>query len=206
MIERAENLLEIIVVGILFVLSMNRALRKQRKGWILLTLVYASFLLGDLYWTLYLFFYGKTPAVFYVSELSWCATYMFMLLLLAHYQTDAERSLRSPILWIIPVFVTGMTIFYMTRGDYLLNLVEGVLTYLLMFRSVQGLMALRGTMDRRKKLFQVIFAFCLVEYSLWTSSCFWQGDTIKNSYFWFAVLLIACQPFFFLAVRETEDK
>lgn len=206
MIERAENLLEIIVVAVCFFLSLDRALKTRKKGWLILGLVFASYLLGDLYWTLYLFFYGKTPAVFYVSELSWCAAYLFMLLLLHHYQTDAERAVRSPVLWIIPVFVTAMMIFYMTRGDYLLNLAEAVLMGLLMTRSAQGLLALRGRTDRRKSLFTVMLSFCLIEYMLWTSSCFWQGDTIRNSYFWFAIMLIVCHPLLFLAVRKAEEQ
>ncbi len=205
MIERAENLLEILVVGICLVLSLNRARMTRKKGWLLLGLVYASYLLGDLYWTLYLFFYGKTPAVFYVSELSWCAAYVFLLLLLRHYQTDAERALRSPVLWVIPLFVMAMTAFYMTRGDYLLNITEAVLMCQLMMRSAQGLLALRGTADRRKSLYTMVLIFCLIEYMVWTSSCFWAGDTIRNTYFWFAALLISCHPFFLWAVGKAEE-
>ena len=206
MIERTENLLEIIIVGLCLFTALGRALKTRKKGWLILGLVYASYLLGDLYWTLYLFFYGKTPAVFYVSELSWCAAYLFMLLLLRHYQTDEERTVRSPVLWIIPVFITAFTIFYMTRGDYLLNLTEAILMCLLMIRSVQGLLSLWETEDRRKRLFAVTLIFCMIEYALWTSSCYWQGDTIRNTYFWFAALLIAMHPLFYWAVRKAEGE
>ena len=66
MIERAENLLEILVVGVCLILSLNRARMTRKKGWLLLGLVYASYLLGDLYWTLYLFFPGR-PRRFFMS-------------------------------------------------------------------------------------------------------------------------------------------
>lgn len=205
MIERAENLLEIAVVSICLILSLKRIRKEGNKGWIVLALIYASYLLGELYWTLYLFFLGKTPEVFYVSELSWCAAYLFMLLLLRHYQTDEERSFWSPVLLMIPAFVITLTAFYMSRGDYLLNLAEAVFMCLLMVRSVQGLLAMRGKTDGRKILCTVTLAFCLIEYALWTSSCFWQGDTIRNTYFWFSAMLMICQPFFLHAVRKAES-
>ncbi len=205
MIELSENLLEIAVLGICLVLSVTRTLRTREKGWLLLSVMYGCYLIGDLYWTLYLIFYGKTPAVFYVSECNWWSNYLFLILLLLYYQTDAERNLYSPILWIIPVFVVSMTVFFMIRGSYLANLIDGILMGILMTRSAQGLLALRGKTDKRKMLFAVTLTFCLIEYSVWISSCFWKGDTIRNSYFWFTVLLIAVQPFFYRAVRKAES-
>ncbi len=206
MIELSENLLEIFVTGICLALSLNRAQRSRKKGWILLALVYASYLLGNLYWTLYLLFLGKTPEVFYVSELNWCAAYLFIILLLLNYRPNAEPSPRNPVFWIIPVFVIAMMIFFMRRGDYLLNLIEAILMCVLMIRSAEGLYAPRGSGDGGRSLCIVILAFCLIEYMVWTSSCFWQGDTIRNTYFWFSALLIVCQPFFFCAVRKAEGE
>ena len=205
MIERIENLTEIIVLVICLLLTLPRTFRDRTRSRILLSLVYSAFLLGDLYWTLYLFFYGKTPSVFYVSDLSWCAAYLFLNLLLHHYQTDEERGFRSPVLWGIPVFIIGMTVFFMTRGDYLLNLIYAVLMGMMMFRSVQGLLALRGKDDGRKMLFAAALIFCLIEYGIWTASCFWVDDTIRNPYFWFEALLIAIFPFFLRAVGKAEN-
>ena len=75
----------------------------------------------------------------------------------------------------------------------------------LMMRSAQGLLALRGTADHRKSLYTMVLIFCLIEYMVWTSSCFWAGDTIRNTYFWFAALLISCHPFFLWAVGKAEE-
>ena len=206
MIELSENLLEILVVGICLTAASIRAFRSREKGWILLSFVYTSYFLGNLYWALYLFFYHRTPPVFYVSEISWCAAYLFMILLLRYYQTDAERGMKSPALWMIPVFVTGMTVFFMTRGSYLLNLIEAVMMGSLMLRSLQGLLALRSAADGRKHLCTVVLVFCLIEYGLWTSSCFWMGDTLRSPYFWFGALLILIQPMFIWAVGKAESK
>lgn len=204
MIELTENLLELLAVGICLAAASIRAFHSRKNGWTLLSFVYASYFLGDIYWALYLFFYHKTPPVFYVSEVSWCAAYLFMILLLRNYQTDSERGMRSPILWGIPIFVIMMTLFFMTRGSYLLNIIEAVMMGSLLLRSVQGLLVLRKTSDGRKYLYTVVLVFCLIEYCLWTASCFWLGDTIRNPYFWISPLLIVVLPLFLLAVRKAE--
>lgn len=206
MIELSCNLLELLTVGLCLAAALIRFFRTRKKGWILLSFVFTSYFLGDLYWALYLFFYHRTPPVFYVSETSWCATYLFLILMLRHYQTDTERNTWSHVLWAIPVFIAGLTVFYMTRGSYLLNLIDAILMGSLMIRSTQGLLALRETADRRKSFYTAVFCFCLVEYGLWTASCFWLGDTIRNPYFWFALLLIATHPLFYLTVRKAEGE
>ena len=204
MIELVENLLEITVIALCFIISLHRALRNRQRSWILVTLFYASMLLGNLYWTLYFYFYKKTPQIFYVSELSWCAGFLFILLMLRHFQTDEERAVRSPVLWIIPVFVTAMMFFYFRWGDYLLNIVEAFLMGLMMVRSAQGLIALKDISDGRKTLYRVTLFYCLIEYAVWTSSCFWMGDTIRTLYFWFGVLQMGVLPFFYRAIRKAE--
>lgn len=206
MIELAENLLEILVVGICFTTASVGASRNRKKGWTLLSLVYASYFLGDLYWALYLYFYHKTPPVFYVSEMSWCAAYLFMILLLRHYQTDTERRTRHPVLWLIPLFVTLMTAFFMTRGSYILNLIDGVMMGSLMYRSVQGLLFLRTSDDGRKDFYFTVLVFCLIEYGLWISSCFWMDVTIRNPYFWFGAMLIIVLPLFIRTLRKADGK
>ena len=45
----------------------------------ILAFAYASFLMGTLYWVLYLAIIGNIPQVFYVSEISWLASYLFYL-------------------------------------------------------------------------------------------------------------------------------
>ena len=204
MIELPENLLEITILSICLVISLMRAQRDPKRSRILLSLFYAGFFLGNLYWTLYLIFYDRTPAVFYVSELSWLASYLFLVLLLRHYQTDAERRVNHPVLWLIGAFVFGMMLFYFRWGDYLLNVSDAILMGLLMIRSAQGLLALRGRADERKKLYGVTMAFCLIEYALWTASCFWVGDTVRNPYFWIGVIQMSCFPFFIRAVGKAE--
>lgn len=206
MIELTENLLEIAVLSFCFAVSLNRTLRAPQRERILLTFFYAGMLLGNLYWTLYLFFYQRTPPVFYVSELSWCAAFLFLILLLRHFQTDAERSVRSPILWGILVFITAMMLFYFRWGDYLLNVAEAILMGFLMVRSVQGLLALRGIKDTRKTLYLVSLVFCVIEYCVWTASCFWMGDTFRNPYFWFGVAQMVNIAFFVPAVRKAEKR
>ena len=54
-------------------------------------------------------------------------------------------------------------------------------------------------------LFFITILFCLTEYALWTSSCFWMGDTIANVYYWFDLLLSVTFVLFLPALRKAVD-
>ena len=84
MIESVENAFQLALIAVCTTLSAVYAVRKKPRNGSLLVMFYGSYLLGDLYWLLYLLFYGHTPKIFYVSDLSWDAAYVFLHLLLQH--------------------------------------------------------------------------------------------------------------------------
>ena len=47
-----------------------------------------------------------------------------------------------------------------------------------------------------------ILVFCLLEYTLWTVSCFDWEDSVTNPYYWCDLLLTASFPFFLGATRK----
>ena len=63
-----------------------------------------------------------------------------------------------------------------------------------------GYYALRGFIyarkhdgkERKMQYFHVaVLGIIVLEYCLWTASCFWISDTITNPYFWFDFILTA---------------
>ena len=48
----------------------------------------------------------------------------------------------------------------------------------------------------------ITLIFCLLEYALWTVSCFWMGDTMANPYFWFDLLITGCMLLFLPALEK----
>ena len=51
---------------------------KRDRLYIILALVHSCFMMGTLYFVLHLVIRGVVPQVFYVSEISWIASYLFM--------------------------------------------------------------------------------------------------------------------------------
>ena len=114
-----------------------------------------------------------------------------------------------PLLWCIPVFTVGMFLFFIQYGDYVENAVIVILMTGLLWISVSGILAMEGQPPERcrpKMLFTVTIVFCLTEYALCFSSCFWMGDTLANPYFWFDFLLSATVLLFLPALRRVVDR
>ena len=197
MIESVENAAQLALVLGCAGVCAAKALRSRSREWLMLTLFYGSFALGDGYWLLYLMFYGQTPRLFYASDLCWYAAYLYLYLLLQRVSTSEERSARYYSLLPLPLFAGGMAAFYLRWGDWAGNLISAVLMSLLMWHAVRGLKWLRGRPEEgsRRGLYIAVLVFCAIEYAAWTASCFWMGDTWMNPYFWFDSLLtlsLAC--------------
>ena len=109
----------------------------------------------------------------------------------------------------IPVFTVGMCVFYMRWGDFVGNIIVATLMTGLIWHAVYGLQTVRGQEDKgknRRMLYIVTLVFCAAEYGIWTSSCFWMGDTIMNIYFWFDFLLSITFMLFLPALRKAVSR
>lgn len=214
MIESIENAIQLIATGLCSVTALWNAVRSKERIWVLLGLFAGIFFLGDLYWQLYLVFYDETP-MFYISEFSWYTSYLFLLLLLVYINVENSQGWKfrlRPGYLCIPVFTFGMCAFYMTRGDYLSNIVAALLMTGLIWHACYGLHMTQKqkrvgeSPDHGRMLFIVTLVFCAEEYGIWTSSCFWTGDTISNVYFWFDFLLSITIVLFPPALRKAVSR
>ena len=201
MIERIDNGLQIAVLAVCGVVALVRALRSRGKLWTLLALFYGSWFLGDVYWSVCLFFYGQTPQISVVSDLSWYAAYIFLYMLLREAAPPVTRQEKRVLPWLGPVFALGMAVFFMRWGEVASNLIYAGLLGLLLFASIRRLMDGRQVPHARF-LCAAILCACLMEYALWTASCFWTGETLGNPYYWFDLLLTASFVSFLPAVRR----
>ena len=80
-------------VAVLFCAALA-ALRHKDRRFLILALFDICISMGTLYWVLHLFIFGNVPQVFYVSEFSWIAAYLF-LLSFQMLQTDRIKPLFS---------------------------------------------------------------------------------------------------------------
>lgn len=206
MIELADYLVQLSAAAAGFCAALRRYLRLRRQPWFLLACFYGTFALGTLYWTLHLLLRQETPQIFYVSDLAWTASFVFLLTLSFTLPGAEERRFRAPLCWAVPAVCLPQFGLYVTHGDVLSNVLMCSMTMLLAWRAVRGLAwAGRSGEGRLRPFHRAVLCFTALEYALWTASCFWTGDTLKNPYFWFDLLLSLAMLGFLPAVRKAAD-
>ena len=207
MTEIIENSLQLVLLMTCTILAGVYAFRTRNMDAGILTMFYGSYMLGDIYWLLYLVFYNHTPDIFYVPYLSWYAAYLFLILLLKRITPEAERKESCPVAWLMPVFTGGMCVYYMQFGDYLGNLISAALMGMMMFHAVRGLIYMRKHAEARcrRALYMVLMWFCTLEYLAWTASCIFVGETLANPYFWFDFLITPCAMLLLPAFRKAVE-
>ena len=77
--ELIDNLFQITVLLCACVAAGILAIRHRNRSLLILSLAYACFAMGTIYYVLYLVIIGIWPQVFYVAEISWLAAWLFYL-------------------------------------------------------------------------------------------------------------------------------
>lgn len=77
--ELIDNCFQVAVLFCAALAAIAAALRHKNRRFLLLALFDACVAMGTLYWVLHIFIFGDVPQVFYVSEFSWLAAYLFLL-------------------------------------------------------------------------------------------------------------------------------
>lgn len=188
--ETLINLIQLAATAVCMVVALHTAVKRESREWTLLGLFYALFFMGDLYWSLILAFYGHTPSYFYVSEIGWYSSYLFLDLLLRQLASDEEAEYRPKPLWAVPVFTAAMAVFYMQYGDFFINAIVAVLMGFLLWRSIRGLSYISSghgtaTDAARRCIYLCVLVFCMIEYCEWTASCFMSGEDARMLYYVF---------------------
>ena len=206
MLEFWDGLVQLAVTAFGFCAALRAYFRSRRQPWFLLACVYGTFSLGMLYWTLHLLLRQATPEIFYVSDLAWIASFVFLLALAFTLPTAEERRFRTRRCWLAAAVCLPQFLLYVTHGDILSNILMCGLTMLLAWRAVRGLVwAGASGQARLFRFHQAVLAFTALEYALWTSSCFWMGGTLANPYFWFDFLLSLVLALFLPALRKAVE-
>lgn len=200
MIDLIDNGIQTAALLLCVIAASVQAARFQSRTYALLAFFCGSWMLGNIYWTVFLLFYDKTPQISVISDLSWYASYLFLYLLLRHASPPEGLAGGKAVACLGPAFTVAMGLFYMRRGEIVSNLIYAGLMGVLLYAAIRRL-AQRQTVY----LAAVILIICLLEYALWTASCFWQAESLRNPYYWFDFLLTATFPFFFAAIKSKEQ-
>lgn len=200
LIEIIENVAQISVLFICAGIALHNALAEQSRIWTLTFFFLGSFGLGDIYWLVCLIFYGESPQISVVSNLSWYAAYIFLYMMLRRAAPPEGSGRRHLLPWAGPAFSAVMAVYFMQWGDILNNLLIALLMGLLSFSALARLSS--GSRYRNQRFLFVSALFLYVtEYALWISSCLWEY-TPSSPYYWFDILLTLSFIPFVPAVRK----
>ncbi|NLA11459.1 MAG: histidine kinase [Firmicutes bacterium] len=208
MVELIDNTLQFSVTLIACVGAGILYSKSREQAYFLLTCFLGTFSLGTLYWTLHVLLFNYSPQVFYVSELTWIASYLFLLTLEHVLSTPEERKFKHPAVWLVPIICIPQLGLYLTHGDILFNLLICGQTMAAAWYSVRGLLYARrqSGKPRDRQFFHIaVLSIITLEYCLWTTSCFWVSDTLTNPYFWFDFLLTAALFMLLPATRKAVE-
>jgi hypothetical protein len=205
MAELVTNLAQLFAAMLATIGAGMMFYKYQLQTYLLLTGFFGAFMLGTLHWTLHYYLFSYTPQIFYVSELAWIASHIFLLTLTYTLADSDEKRFRHPALWFAPVFCLSQLMLYLSHADVLLNTLISILVLAIMWVSLRGFLYARrqtGKPRDRQYFHLALLAIIVLEHGLWTSSCFWMGDTFKNPYFWFDSLLTVALLLLLPATRK----
>ena len=132
--EIIDNAYQVTVLLICMLLSAWLGIRKKNRGFIMLSFGYGCFMMGTLFFVLYLAILGRVPQIFYTCEISWLAAYLFFLSLLL-LRKESEPLSFSAIALIPAVIVAVVVLLFKIFGPALLPCIAcaitlGAITYL----------------------------------------------------------------------------
>ena len=203
MVEFIDNLTQLLAALTGFLLSGASYLKSSRQPYFLLCCFYGCFGFGMLYWLLYTLLVTDAPPMFYVSDIGWISCFLFLLLLQYSLSDKEERTLRSRLPWLALVIEIPLTVYFISIGDALYNLIIGVLMSAMLWTAIRELVWQKRKAQRNKRFFYlVLLLFLCLENCLWLSSYPWAGDTLANPYFWIDFAVTASLLVLFPAVRK----
>ena len=201
--ELIDNCFQVTVLFCAALAAIAAAFRRKDRRFLILALFFICVSMGTLYWVLHLFIFGNVPQVFYVSEFSWLAAYLF-LLSFQMVRTDRGRpALSLPALFCALLTAAVVLAFRMFGPSYFVSAafagVMSVIVYLAVWRL------------RRRGGGRLVDGWLLLcvglQLLLYVVSCFTQEYTRFNLYFAVDITLtLSFAALLPLALREVAGK
>ncbi len=185
--ELLDNLGQVALLGGASVAAGALALRDRDRRCFILALAYACFAMGTLFYVLYLAIFGRVPQVFYVSELSWLASYLFYLSLeILRAERQRVRFAGLPALGAAALAAASLRVrifgpSWLMAG--LFALTAGAIVYLALYRLRQG--------PGPRAVDAVLLCCVVLQVALYAVSDFTRDYTRFNAYFAVDLLLTA---------------
>ena len=198
--EVFDNGLQVVLFLIFALLSLLYGMRTQNRKFWILSGCYACFSMGTLYYLLYLVIMGKVPQVFYVSEIAWLASYLFLLALCL--MLTQKEGIRIQIPFVLAAVVEFITVmgWQIFGPSYIFSAVFGIVTAYIFYCSLYMCFS-----EKRKIGFSISFLIVL-QLMLYIVSVFMSDYTHFNLYFAvdFSLMFVMCSLFVLLKKEEAK--
>ena len=144
--ELIDNCFQVGVLLCAALAAIAAALRQKDRLFLILAMFYICVSMGTLYWVLHIFIFGYVPQVFYVSEFSWLAAYLF-LLSFQIVRADRVRPLLSlPALLCATVTAAVVMVFRIFGPSYFVSAAFAVVASAIVYLAVWRLRRKSGEM------------------------------------------------------------
>ena len=201
--ELIDNCFQVAVLFCAAIAAIAAALRHKDRRFLILALFFVCVSMGTLYWVLHIFIFGNVPQVFYVSEFSWLAAYLF-LLSFQMVRTDRVRPLLSlPSLFCALLTAAVVLAFQMFGPSYFVSAAFAGVMSAIVYLAVWRLQRRGGG-----GLTDCWLLLCVgLQLLLFVVSVFMQDFTRFNLYFAVDITLtLSFAVLLPLALREAAEK
>ena len=198
--EIIDNGMQVGLFLLFALFSLIQGLHMQNRRFLILAGTYASFSMGTLYYLLYLVIMGKVPQVFYVSEMAWMASYLF-LLALCLMETRRYRGKLDVLVLGLTIVEAAMVIGWKILGpSYPFTIAFALVTACIFYYALLGY-----RMEKRMLMLAMVLVI-VWQLLLYIVSVFTTGYTHFNLYFAVDFLLMATMCSLFLWLKKEECK
>ena len=201
--ELIDNCFQVAVLFCAALAAIAAAIRHKDRRFLILALFFICISMGTLYWVLHLFIFGDVPQVFYVSEFSWLAAYLF-LLSFQMVRTDWVRPLFSLLALACALLTAAVVLAFQIFGpSYVVSAAFAGVVFAIVYLAVWRL--------RRKGgggLIDCWLLLCVgLQLLLVVVSVFMRDFTCFNLYFAVDIALtLSFAALLPLALREVAEK
>ena len=134
--EIFDNVFQTMLLLIMMIVSGAAGLRYSSRKLMVLSCAYGSIMLGTLFYMLHLTIIGDIPRIFYVSEISWMAGYLFFLFLVMLRQEWKNRAIQ-PVPAVAALLVLAASVHSEVMGNsVLMSLAFGAIAGAIVYLSV----------------------------------------------------------------------
>lgn len=185
--EVIDNILQTVVFFICMAAALVFAMTKRHRSLMILTFAYGSFMMGTLFYVLHIVITGHNPKIFYVSEVSWIASYLFFFSITL-LRNGSSGFKPIPALIAAPVGLISFTI-RIFGPSLITSGIFALIAWGTVYLSICGIMV-RGASDGA---FEITLIFGVVsQVMLFIVSIFTAEYTSFNLYFAVDIVLTAC--------------